>query len=240
MHTLRSVVDNDSNYFQIYRNYQRIGAGRNGSVEDFKNTAKGLLGPVVHGINLDTFFNQWIYLQGYPKYLVHWNQAGRDVHIRLTQTTSDPESVPLFKLPVELTLHSASGDTTVRVLNNQPVQDFHFTWPESMSAVYIDPNSWLVCQRIAIIHDTTLNVPGTTIEQLAIMPNPATSGWSVTHVPANSDLTVIDLNGRPVWQYNNGSAERIIIPSVGLLPGMYMLDIVVPGGVHSSYKLIRE
>ncbi len=240
LHTLRSVVNNDSDYFHIFRNYQQLNAGGNGTIDDFKNSAKALLGTVVNGINLDTFFKQWIYLEGFPKYVLHWNQVGSDVYIELTQTTSAPASVPLFKVPIEFRLHAVSGDTVVRILNDQVVQTFHFTYGNTLTGMFMDPNCWLTYKLLSYVHDLTLGVPEDNGKNVTILSNPANAGWEVMHLPANSSLSLTDMSGRVQWQSNSGNSERVAIPAGDLPGGSYMLNVIAPGNIRSSHKLVKE
>ena len=240
LHTLRSVVNNDSDYFHIFRNYQLAHSGGNGTIEDFKNSAETLLGTVVNGINLDTFFNQWFYLQGFPIYTLHWNQVGSDVYIHLIQATSDPASVPLFKVPLDIRLHSLSGDTIIRVLDDQSIQDFHFTWSNTVASTFLDPNYWLIYKLFSNVHDHTLGVQEETTEAVTLIPNPTNAGWRLTHVPAKSDLKVSDMTGRVLWQGNSGSEQSIAIPGGAMSAGVYMLSINAPGDATITYKLVKK
>ena len=125
LHMLRSVINNDSEFFQVYKTYQQQLKDSTGTILDFRNETKNVLGLVVNGINIDSFFNQWAYLQGFPIYDITWNQSGSDVYVNLVQTTAVPSSVSLFTLPVDIQLHSATGDTIIRIVNNQSTQLCH-------------------------------------------------------------------------------------------------------------------
>ena len=240
LHTLRFVVNDDSDYFHIFRNYQQAKGGGNGTIEDFKSTAQTLLGPVVNGINLDTFFNQWLYLQGFPKYSLSWNQIGADVYVQLMQTTSDPASVPLFKVPLELRLHSLSGDTVVRVLNDQSLQNFHFTYSKTLINVFMDPNCWLIYNVLHDVHDNTLGLQEQTGEKEILKPNPTSDSWQLLYAPENSTFTLTDMSGIILWQSSNGNMRSVVIPGEHLPQGNYVLNVMAPGNVQSSYKLVKQ
>jgi len=49
------------------------------------------------GLNLQQFFDQWIYGKGYPIFNVEWNQINDKVFIKTTQSTTTPNSVSLFQ-----------------------------------------------------------------------------------------------------------------------------------------------
>src|SRR5690606_2078323 len=97
-----------------------------------------------YNMNLDTFFNQWVYGEGFPSYTVNWSQAGPDVMVQLNQTTSMQTSVPLFHTPVQIKLKSPYGDTIVEVYNNQPQQTYYFSFSNWMNGVEIDPDNHIL------------------------------------------------------------------------------------------------
>lgn len=240
LHMLRFVVNNDSLFFQVYKNWQQNRRGTTGTISEFRNEAKALLGTTVNSINLDTFFNQWMYLEGYPVYNVSWNQIGTDVYVQLDQTTAVPTSVSLFKTPVEITLHAATMDTVVRVVNDQASQVFHFTWDKTMTSTYIDPNLWLIDSVESVNHNLSLGISNQQMPLVKITPNPATAGWNVANVAANSTLTLMDISGRSIWQAANGAAATMTVPAQQLASGIYLLRIVSGQGEMRAYKLVKE
>ena len=240
LHMLRFVINNDSEFFQVYKTFQQQMKDSTGTILDFKNMAESLLGITVNSINLDTFFNQWAYLEGFPKYAVSWNQAGSDVYVRLVQTTAVPSSVPMFTIPMEVKLHSAAGDTTIRILNNQSSQDYHFTWSNAMLSMAVDPNDWLVYKLHSLIHDPSLGVPGLSVPSVNIHPNPATTNWLAESLPANSSLTLTDITGRVLWNSNNGTNATVSIPAQNLTTGLYLLRVENSNTGVTTYKLVKE
>jgi aminopeptidase N len=242
LHMLRSVINNDSLYFQVYKSYQARFKDSTATIADFKNTAEGMLSTTVNGINLDTFFNQWAYQQGFPKYTITWNQVGGEVYVKLVQNTAVPTSVSMFTLPVELQFHSATGDTLVRVNNTQASQSFHFTWSRTMSALSFDPNFWLVYKLNNISKDPSLQVVGVNeavMPAITIAPNPATGSWHIASLPANSALTLTDMSGHQLWQIQNLNTD-VDVPASKLAGGLYLLQITNAVSGSSVYKLVKE
>lgn len=238
IHMLRFVINNDNVFFQLLKTHQLQMHDSTATINDFKGIAQSVAGTTVNGMNLDTFFTQWAYKEGYPKYVVNWNQSGSDVWIKLDQTTSFPGSVPLFYTPVEIKLHSLAADTVVRVFNNQPSQIYHFTWDRTMTSMVFDPNYWLLYELTSTTHDLTLDVNTASASALHISPNPATTFWQVDNIADNSTIALTDINGRTLWQDNN-PAKTIKVPADKLASGMYLLR-VVNGSSAMSYKLAKE
>ena len=237
LHMLRFVINNDTTFFHVLQAHQANMAGSTATIADLKNETEAITGTTVLSMNLDTFFNQWAYGEGYPIYTMTWNQAGTDVWVKLVQTTSAPTSVPLFYTPAELKLHSAAGDTVIRVFNNQATQLYHFTWNRTMISAAFDPSYWLLYDMNSITRDNTLDVHNAIAAQVDIYPNPATTSWHVANLPAGSRLSLCDISGRCIWQ---GSADKSAeVPATTLAQGMYVLHVEADG-LMSNYKVVKQ
>ena len=237
LNTLRFVINNDSLFFNIFKTYQQTIGGGTGTINDFKTTCKSLAGTIVNKMDLDTFFNQWIYLQGFPIYNVTWNQVGSDIYLKLDQTTSMPSSNPLFYTPLELQFHSTIGDTLIRIFNDQPSQLYHFTWSNTTSFIIFDPNS-KVLAKVATHNDTLLTVSNEVQTTIHITPNPTNNYWIVNGIQENSSLTLTDMLGHIIWQDKVSSTSKQI-PASALSTGMYILQVATNNSV-TSLKLLKE
>lgn len=238
IHMLRFVVNNDNTFFNILKTHQTQMRDSTATIADFKNTTIGITGAITGSMSIDTFLKQWAYGEGYPIYTAKWNQIGNDVWVKLDQTTSFPSSIPLFQTPIELKLRSAAGDTIVRVFNAQASHVYHFTWDRTMNNMVFDPNYWLVYDLTSLTHDVTLDVNNVATLPISIMPNPASTNWTVNNLPANSSLALLDLSGRVLWQ-NAGNSKAVVVPATNLATGMYLLQVKSDAG-SASYKLIKE
>ena len=238
LHMLRSIVNNDSTYFQIYKKLQQVYGGSNATTIDLKNTTVSIIGAVANGINIDTFFNQWAYLEGFPIYTIRWNQAGSDVWVQIDQRTAVPSSVPIFSLPVELLFKSMAGNVSVRVNNDLASQLYHFTSANVIDSIILDPNFWLVYKLDSIVHDTHLAVNQIVPNNINVYPNPTSTEWNIEGIPANSELLLSDMTGRVFWQHTTQQAAATI-PANSIAPGMYFLRVVGEGISTESYKLIK-
>ena len=239
LHMLRFAINDDSAFFRNYRNWQQQMQDSSGTILEFANTTKGTVGTVVNGIDVDTFFNQWAFKEGYPIYDVKWNQVGTDVYVQLDQSTAVPASVPLFKTPINIQLHALTADTVIRVLNDAPSIVYHFTWTPTMQGTVLDPTHWLIMKVNSITHDLTLGIDKTTMPVANIAPNPTHDTWEVRNVPNNSTLTLTDVSGRTVWS-QTASGQNISVPASMLTTGMYMLRITRADGISATYKLIKD
>lgn len=236
---LRYLAPTDSIFFQVLRNYQNTYAFGNASTADLKAIAESL-----YGFSLDTFFNQWIYGKGYPKYKVSWDQVGSSVIIKLIQQTSCPASTPHFSTPLELQLHATSADTIVKVYNSLDTQIFILDWAPEMTSVILNPDVWTICTKIGNIkQDTTLraalNIKSAFSEDVKIFPNPSKNSWVVEHLPLDTGLTLSDMNGRILWKGKSNSYGIALIPGNNLPAGNYLLKLNNNNQFSGSVKLVH-
>ena len=240
LHMMRYVISNDSMFFHIYQTFQQSFRNSTATINDFKSSAKSIAGSIVNGMSLDTFFSQWAYGQGFPVYSIHWNQTGSDIALRLDQTTPVPVSVPFFTTPIDILLHSAGGDTVIRVMNNMPGQLYHFSWSKTMNSARLDPDHWLLYKLNLVTYDTTITSGVKELLPLPvkIYPNPTNENWTVEGVPANSTLTLTDVAGRVLWTGNNPKISSLI-PAENLAKGLYMLTVTNSDGTVATYKLVK-
>ncbi len=99
----------------------------------------------VSGLNLDYFFNQWFYGQGYPSVTVKWRQAadGR-VGLKVSQTTSHP-SVSFFRMSLPITLKNGSLEKKIVIENTQNNQYFKLKDPGfEVKEILIDPDKYFI------------------------------------------------------------------------------------------------
>lgn len=142
LHMLRGVLG-DSLFFKTIKTYANdsLVAYKTATTTDFKNAAE-----TVSGTDLDYFFNQWIYGEGYPKYELSWNfeQSGNsfrtDFNINQVQTTNPG----VFSMPVEIFFQFDNRDTIVEVFNNQRSQTFTFHFDERPRSYKFDPNNLIL------------------------------------------------------------------------------------------------
>ncbi|HEX8548087.1 MAG TPA: M1 family aminopeptidase [Cytophagaceae bacterium] len=103
------------------------------------------------GMNLENYFNDWIYGQGYPIYDYSWTQdASNNITIQLKQQQSHP-SVDLFELPLPFLLKNRQRDSLVVFENDKVEQSIQFNPGFKVDSVLLDP-----------YHDIIHKIAGTT------------------------------------------------------------------------------
>lgn len=232
VHMLRFLANNDSLFFTVLKNYQQQYAYGNASTEDLKQIAAQFFNR-----NLDTFFNQWIYGEGYPKYSGSWNQQNGMVYIQLNQATSKPASVPLFVTPLEIRLNSVQGDTIIKVYNNAATQMFTVNWSKQMTGFTVDPNNWILDKSTLMTYDAGLSVPEISSTQVKVYPNPATDAWQIENLVSGTQLSLFDVQGKKLWESSVRNSQTSI-PAGQYAPGVYLLKLTSGAGVE-TVRLVK-
>lgn len=232
-HMLRYIAPNDSLYFETLQQYQQQYAMGNAVTFDLQTIAEQ-----VYGRDLDTFFNQWIYGEGYPTYAAKWYQDGTQVYVQINQTTSKPTSVAAFHMPLELKLKSATGDTIIKIYNDKASATYPMPWFNTMTGLEIDPNNHVLNKTGPITKDASvLKIAQNALDNTSIYPNPAKESWHITNVPAGASMKLADIAGRLIWDTTATGAE-IIIPSAQLANGTYILSVEL-NGMSKHHKLMK-
>ncbi len=142
LHMLRHVVG-DATFSSILQAYYSDVNHQYGTAttEEFRDLCEA-----VSGMELDWFFQQWIYEEYYPQYSFQWSAAaagGGSWDIALT--IEQDQTNYIFKMPVDIEIQSATGDTTtVVVWDSLATQSFAINVPFEPSVVLLDPMQWIL------------------------------------------------------------------------------------------------
>ena len=143
LHMLRGVVGSEV-FFDIMNAYANdsllvYGAA---TTEDFQAVAES-----VSGMDLDYFFQEWIYGENYPAYTATWDKnkltdTEYEVDLKISQVlNSNPR---YFTMPIQIEINNSISNTTVTVFNDQPVQDFIITVRGEPKSLIFDPNNYIL------------------------------------------------------------------------------------------------
>ncbi|MFQ6607294.1 MAG: M1 family aminopeptidase [Fidelibacterota bacterium] len=139
LHMLRHVIG-DSVFFEAMVDYQQTYAFGNATTENFRDICE-----LHYGADLDWFFEQWVYGLYRPSYEYVWydSTAGSD-HIVKLVLNQVQTNTGLFKMPLDIELTTASGDTTIVIWDSLETQTFEFAMDEEVINLEIDPDGWLL------------------------------------------------------------------------------------------------
>lgn len=233
-HMLRYLINDDVTFFQLLKNYQQQFSFGNATTNDLLQLANQ-----ISGQSLDTFFNQWIFQEGYPIYSAKWYQTNNQVYLKITQITSKPSSVATFKLPIEIKLKSNLGDTIIKINNESPTQLVNLNWANPMTGLEFDPNNHIVNKQGLITQDPTLSISTFQNEFFEISPNPSNGIWSIGQLSPSTHLKVINNLGQILFDKNTESFNEII-DLTSNPSGLYWLSIVEKNGKSTCLPLIKN
>lgn len=185
----------------------------------------------VSGMDLDEFFNDWIYMEGYPIYnITAYNFGAGQAKITVNQTTSHP-SVPFFEMPVPVRLLGAGGLSHEVVVNNTfSGQEFIVPVPFPITGVEFDPNKHIISNgSTATLSNDTFELEQT----VSLYPNPANDKITV-QLPTNvlfEKAEIYNTLGQLVATNNNTHFDVSSLAS-----GVHFVKIHTSGGtIHKNF-----
>ncbi|MEW5994333.1 MAG: M1 family aminopeptidase [Candidatus Zixiibacteriota bacterium] len=143
VHMLRGILG-DSPFFTCvdayyHSQYQHAAA----TTEEFKNVFE-----TASGVELDWFFDEWIYGTYRPNYRWSYYQepaisGGQNLYLRVEQIqTTDPQ---VFTMPVDFFFDVSSGpDDTLTLWIDKRVVLHKLNFPSAISTVQLDPAGWVL------------------------------------------------------------------------------------------------
>ncbi|MGE5383486.1 MAG: M1 family aminopeptidase [Omnitrophica WOR_2 bacterium] len=198
------------------------------------------------GMDLDWFFNEWIYTPNHPTYYSTYeilpagnNQWNVKLNINQTQTNTG-----FFKMPVELRVIFAGGqgDTLFTVMNDANNQNFTFTFDKQPSSMQFDPHNLIVLKNSTLVVGTDYITPPVA-GNIKIMQNPTDGNFNVSIESAKAatlNIDVVTLEGKVVFKdvvNINKGITLIPLNLRNLNNGIYFLK-VNDGLTQSTEKVI--
>lgn len=183
------------------------------------------------GMNLNEFFADWVYGQGYPSYTLEWDQTGSGpVHILLHQNQSHP-SVSFFEMPVPVRFYQSNGQTLDVTLNHQ-TNDENFTVPGNgvpLDSVVFDPDLWLISRNNQTIVGIVDPYPAG--YSLIVAPNPVSGDNITAYLSTTDGGSAID------WRLISNDGKLLRSEHDMLVQGQNMLQMSVSGIASGTYIL---
>lgn len=235
LHMLRFLINNDGMFFSSLKTYHDAYRNSNASTEEFKDHVSQFT-----GINLDTFFDEWIYKEGYPIYKIRYNQVGNRLYLTLEQNTSVPNSVPFYHIPIELRLSNNSWDTVIRLNPSQNVEQYIWDINAVVTDVELDPDNDILNEDEGAVRDFLLGLNDVISDQIKVFPNPSSDVWYVVGLQEGYDLFVTDVLGKKVWQSDNLAGVYTYVPASSLSRGIYLLHVRNGKKKVTTIKLLKQ
>jgi aminopeptidase N len=187
------------------------------------------------GEDLQEFFDDWIYNEGYPTYTIEWNQPNPDeVHIVINQTQSHP-SVDYFEAPVPLRIYGTGGEVVELTVDNNVNEELFIEAVDfEVGTIAFDPDSHLISRFSTVVLGTGDHQIDAMLE---VYPNPAGDWIHIrkTDVIDIESIRVFDVLGRQVLVTDE--YEELYVGSLN--PGIHFITIETNLGTIQK-KIIKE
>ena len=245
LHMLRHVVGDDT-FFAILLAYGNHPLYKHNSAttEQFQAVCES-----VSGLNLEVFFQQWIYGSYYPRYSYGWQQNGETliVNVGQYQTTGT-----YFQMPIDLKL--ICNDTTyIEVVNNTQINEEFSIIIEPgrrvMNLVF-DPDDWILKSVYSTNNGIDYHGPDKFILQSAY-PNPFNAEVTIPfimQVRGNIEFNIYNLRGELVYskqgqfdpgkqtlKWNGQDYQGNILST-----GVFFIQMNYPGGSKTEKILLLK
>lgn len=130
-HMLRQEIG-EQNFFNLLHKYYRRFAGGNASTADLQKVAEE-----ISGLDLNAFFQEWVYGSGNPALDVTWSENASSVMVQVCQSSSGQ----VFSVPLEIQLNSSDGKSEQQVIQvDQPQEQITYSVPYSVTELVVDPD----------------------------------------------------------------------------------------------------
>jgi hypothetical protein len=230
---IRYLIDNDNLFFQSMENFLQEYSDSVATGEDLKNSISGFT-----GINFDSFFDEWYYGKGFPKYDVAWEKKNNEQKIYFSQETSANDGM-IFTIPVELLLTSDNGaDTLITIQPSAANEEFTIDWEYDISDITIDPENWILNGEKNLI---SVGIKEKQSFNVKVYPNPVINNLHVKIINGNNSPVryhIFDISGKLV-EKGVFTSDKNSISTENWSKGLFFLEII-QNKSHLYKKIIRQ
>jgi aminopeptidase N len=188
------------------------------------------------GIDFTEFFNEWIYVQGYPTYTIQYgqNNINQNINFKVSQTQSD-SSVSYFKMPLPIKVTGTLGEIAYFALNNDSNNQY-FTKSLNFTVAKVEFNYDL--QMIEKNSIVTLNSALATNEtvsnsKIQIYPNPVKNTLTILGLKETDNFEIYSIDGKRIKSGSYLPTSNLNVSD--LSKGVYIFKIA-----GQNFKFIKE
>ncbi len=218
IHTLRHEIHDDDLFFEVMKTFQTDFTDSTATGDDFRRIAEE-----VTGMDFETFFDQWYYGEGYPKYDISYYMLYGNFHLVSTQTTSSA-STPFFQMLMDYRLHFDDGTSSiVQFEQTDNLNHFSVLTGKKVVNVSVDPDNWTMEEVISLTGVDELTSP----VLFSISPNPVNNTLNIYFSKPQSkerEIHIFDLSGKELIHSTTGTKHAAINVS-GLSKGVYLVKV---------------
>jgi len=239
LHMLRWKLGSD-NFYTALRNYQNNPLLSHNYARniDLKNELE-----LASGQNLDEFFNDWYWGEGYPSYQLSYDQNSTNlISFTLSQSQSH-NSVSFFEMPVPIQFKNSIHDTIIVFNHTFSGQNFTAQLGFKVDSVIIDPAHWIVCNQNAVTNTFGLNLLTT---QIQVFPNPATENLMLKILGEGNfkvkSISVYSIDGKKIntKDFSIDAGNNVLIIDISKLDsGIYSVSINTNQNIYNT-KFVKQ
>lgn len=140
LHMLRFVMGDEAFFRTLTRFLERF-AFKNADTHDLMTVVKDTT-----GMNLDGFFDEWIYKPGHPVFEVasDWDAGAKRLRLTVRQVQDFSKGIPVYDIPVTIGLTAGGRDLDKTVRLTKKEETFSFDLPAKPDLVRFDKGNWLL------------------------------------------------------------------------------------------------
>lgn len=142
LHMLRGIVGDDA-FFESLKVYLTENQFQPAEMHQLR-----LAFEKVTGVDYNWYFNQWFFAKGHPILLIKQEYSEGKGNVRvIVEQKQKLEEVPLYILPVEIDIYTASGKETHKVEVKNRIDTFNFNVSQKPLLVNFDAQKTLLCEK---------------------------------------------------------------------------------------------
>ena len=200
VHMLRGVMG-DSTFFATLKSYGNNDtlAYNSATTEDFRNICES-----VSGLDLETFFNQWIYGSHYPKYAVSWELNSLD---ELVLEIEQQQSWQYFDMPIQVYITTPIDTLEFTLQNRFQFEEYNLGPIGSpIFGLQLDPDNWIL-KEVEYLSLSNIIPKKEQLKLYPAYPNPFNPKTSISYyVPENfgeinSSVKIFNIGGKLVKKF---------------------------------------
>ncbi|MEO5644025.1 MAG: M1 family aminopeptidase [Bacteroidia bacterium] len=223
LHTLRWVIG-DSAFYAGVRNYltDPAIAYKFATTSDLQQHLEA-----ASGQNLNWYFADWFYGEGFPSYAISWSQSANNIATFTVNQSQSHASVPFYELPLPIRFKNATQDTIIRVSNTFSGESFSVQLPFHADSLIFDPDYWIISANNTINNVRQLEIDNA----ISVFPNPSTDALVISFgngFAGNAQLKIRDAEGKLVLEKSfvlSSTTNQNVIDISALAIGMYFVSV---------------
>jgi aminopeptidase N len=140
LHMLRFILGDDT-FFSVLSQFLHKHEFQAVSTQDFIQCVKE-----VSGLNMDWFFEQFLYHPGHAVFEVkkNWDETTKILGLEIKQSQDKWENVPIYRIPVNIGFYHIDGKTIEKVWLKEHVEKFEFKLDAEPLMVRFDDGNHLL------------------------------------------------------------------------------------------------